>query len=596
MEKSININQKQADFLMKAAMWDAWKNDPVKWAEDCVKVPSVGGSKLVKLYEPQKAIINSFYNKHLVIMNKSRQVGGSFLMKIVAAHVVLFFENVTIGILSKSGPEASKFAKDVKNILLDIPYEWARPKKFIDDNVRFFSLPNKSTVVTDSVSLQNPDKPLRGRSITVLIIDECAFIPKIDVAYAALGPTLALTKLEAAANNIPYGIVLISTPNKTSGRGAWYHGMWMRALERYNTEEGSWVPHQIHWREIPAYRDDPNWYRDMCDILGNDPKRIAQELELEFIGSEGAVFDANVQRQLNKLITDNQHNTKNRSIMKMEGGVLIIFGEVNFRKFHLIGVDTASASGLDYSAVQVVEFTTGRQVMEYRGKLEPKLFAEVVKKIEKFVPKNLIIVENTGGYGLTVLNELQFDSEKEYNIYGEYKNTKLSKTKNTGKEFIPGLSTNTKTRPLITEALYNVVSNDCDSILSERLAIELLALAHNKNGKIQAEPGFNDDLAMAYAFICYVKQYGMDKYAGFLQGEVEARENEEIDDAGSTKEAIHKWIVETNSELVTPEEKVYKEYMNQYKDKLIKQRKLDKQNVSQDDLLEEEMIDSGIFD
>ena len=51
-------------------------------------------------------------------------------------------------------------------------------------------------------------------------------------------------------------------------------------------------------------------------------------------------------------------------------------------------------------------------------------------------------------------------------------------------------------------------------IKSNRLSLELLDLA-DKKGKIQASSGNNDDLVMAFGFICYVREY-MSNHLSFV--------------------------------------------------------------------------------
>jgi hypothetical protein len=140
------------------------------------------------------------------------------------------------------------------------------------------------------------------------------------------------------------------------------------------------------------------------------------------------------------------------------------------------------------------------QIMEYKGKLEPILFTEVVKTIAKLVPHNIIVVENTGGFGLTVINELQFDKSVGYNLYGEFRGT------GNEKKFVFGLSTTGKSRPLILEAMFDYINTNVNTVKSRRLAMELLALT-NKSDKIQADNGFNDDLALSWGFCCYIRKY-----------------------------------------------------------------------------------------
>ena len=72
--------------------------------------------------------------------------------------------------------------------------------------------------------------------------------------------------------------------------------------------------------------------------------------------------------------------------------------------------------------------------------------------------------------------------------------------------YVHGVSTNSRTRPLMLDSLFSYVNEDTDVVKSERLAMELLGLV-NKANRIEADTNMHDDLAMAYAFCAYVRKY-----------------------------------------------------------------------------------------
>ena len=481
---------KQKDIAIKVKKIVHYKNNPIDFIEECVKIPTPGGSQLFKLYEPQKRIIDSFFRDNNMILLKSRQIGISTLVQAIIAHICTFYKNCVIGIISRKGDEASDFCRKVQDMIDNLP-DWIRPV-YKRKATQYFILDNGCQLYTESISPSNPGAPFRGKAIVLLVVDEAAHIKYIDQAWTSVAPALSKSQQTAGEKNIPFGTFIISTPNKTSGIGHWYFDMWVKAEANKN----SFKPHKIHWSEISAFANDPLWYKKQCDNLNNDAKKIAQELDLKFIGSDSSLFSDVTQMKLQTIIHKPIETKRGQ-----HSGVFEIFEPIKPHEYHLISVDTASAAGTDNSTIQVMNFTSMNQILEYQGKLEPKLFADEVKLVARMFPNNLIIVENTGGYGLTVLNELQFDEHYQYNIYGEYRGT-LS----TNKKWIAGLSTNTKSRPLILDALFTYVTDFPDTVKSVKLANELLALT-NKTHKLQADAGFNDDLAMAWAFCCYIRRY-----------------------------------------------------------------------------------------
>lgn len=483
------ISKEQIAYARK---WNSYKKNPIKFFEQQCYLPMAGGDQLVKLHKPQKKIIEDMYfnNIHNMIFLKSRQIGFSTLFQLICAHLLLFYKNVVIGVTSKSGPEASDFARKTRDILDKINPQFKRPYKWC--NTQDFALTGtNSQLYSSAVSPVNPGGLFRGKSITFLVIDEIAHISKVMDAWTGVAPALSAAQRVASSKGIPYGTILLSTPNRATGIGKFFFDMWNGAM----SGENGFDYYRVHWSEVEEYKNDPEWYPNQCRMLNNDARRIQQELELQFVGDENTFLPEDTVRLLQQM------NVEPHSKFRMkEGGELWTFNkEIDKSRFYLIGVDISSSYGNDYSAIEVMDYITMEQVMEYKGKTTPKKLAGVVRHIHAHCPKNLIIVENSGGYGLGVLNDLMDDRYIKYNIFHEHRRTDPSKQR------IPGVNTNSFTRPLMMNALYEMVTENPSLILSERLKFELLSLI-DKGSKVQADEGANDDLTMAYAFCCFVRK------------------------------------------------------------------------------------------
>jgi len=475
--------------LKYAEKYLEYKSDIVKFTEECIKVPTPGGDELIQLYEPQKRVLRSFLEDHHLILLKSRQTGFSTLSQIISVYISTFFENCIAGVISRDGNESSDFIRKTQNMVDKLP-KWLRPE-YMHKSIRTSIFTNGCELSAAAVSPHNPEAVFRGKSIVLLIVDEASFISHLDAAWTSIVPALSKAQAVAEKKGIPFGTIILSTPNRTEGRGKFFYQAWCKAQE----PDSLFRPHRVYWREIPAFRDDPNWYKKQCDILHNDPRKIAQELELKFIGSEYTLFPEDVQTKLQEVSKSPLEN------IPLPGRLSIYkFKEIVKDNFYLIGVDTASeAGGTDFSTIEVFEYVTMDQVLEFKGKLAVKKFAEYVKLVAKMCPHNLVIIENNS-YGNQVVEELLYDEEYEFNLF--------STPKKNG-DFSYGLSTNSQTRPLITDALFHYVCDRPEMIKSERLALELLGLT-DKVRRIEADTGGNDDLALALGFICYVRHYCAD--------------------------------------------------------------------------------------
>ena len=476
--------------LVRAKKFLDYKNNPIKWIKDCVYLPEAGGDTHMTMYKPQEEMLKMFLEKHYVIILKSRQTGFSTLAQVVIAYLCTFYDNVVCGITSKDLDEASDACRKTLDILEKQP-KWLVPK-FLKKTQQSFITNKGNQLHARAVSPTNPSSLFRGKAITFLVVDEAAFIRQMEDAWTAVGPTLFKSQSVAKNKGIPYGTIVLSTPNKTNGIGRWFYDSWVQSINGRSTFQ----PIKIHWTEVEDFKSDPNWYPAQCAILNNDTRRIAQELELKFISAEGSLFSEIVQERLqNKNEEPQQYLEIGKNVKLWQ-----FPRRVRREKFHLIGVDCASASGTDYSTIEVLEFESVEQIFELQIKCDPKEFASYVKKVAQLVPHNIIIVDNTGGYGSAILSELMTDEEFEYNVLGEWRGS------GTSKKYIPGVNINVKTRPMIVDALYSYVDENPELIRSKRLAMELVALT-NRSNKIEADKGFNDDLCFAYGLACYGRKY-----------------------------------------------------------------------------------------
>ena len=122
-------------------------------------------------------------------------------------------------------------------------------------------------------------------------------------------------------------------------------------------------------------------------------------------------------------------------------------------------------------------------------------FVKVVKVAASQYPGVIVVESNS--YGNQVVEHLNASAFS----------TMLYKEKRGVNTFVPGLSTNAKTRPLMIDALYSYMTQYPESVRSERLALELTGLVSKSNGKVEADSGCHDDLALSASVCFYVRKY-----------------------------------------------------------------------------------------
>jgi hypothetical protein len=466
------------------------KQNPIYFIEKYIELEAPGGNVLMRLYKPQKRVLKSFVNDHHVIALKSRQIGISTLVQVYLVWVVTFYKNVVIGMVSRDGAESTNFCRTLMNMIRNLP-DFLRPE-FEKDTEQTFILANGCKFFASQVNESKPENLFRGRPITIAVVDEAAFISKIDEAYTGMAPALFKSQKTAQMNGVPFGTFIISTPNRTVGKGSWYYKQWKDAQENNSIFKAQ----KVYWKEVDEFINDPLWYSTQCQLLGNVKWKIEQELEMKFVASDDSFFDSDVVFALNDSESD--------PIVTYELSQYKFFQYVKNdpSRFYLIGIDSASAGGLDYSAIQVVDYETFQQCGEFKERLRVDDFCKVIERIVKIFPNNLLIVENNS-YGNQVVEFLTKNGAF-YRLYKQKVINTNSKKKQTKWRY--GLWMGPQTRPLAIDGLYTLISEDPGLIKGRRTILELIGLVR-KNNRVQADEGENDDLSLALSFCAYVKLY-----------------------------------------------------------------------------------------
>jgi hypothetical protein len=132
------------------------------------------------------------------------------------------------------------------------------------------------------------------------------------------------------------------------------------------------------------------------------------------------------------------------------------------------------------------------------------MFANMLNQVGREFGNAMMVVENNN-IGFSVLDKL---IEYGYpNLYYSIKSTHEYIEQHLGEyrtNAVPGFTTSMKTRPLIVAKLEEFIRNKLIKIYSPRTINEMKTFIW-KNGKPQAMKGYNDDLIMALAIACWVR-------------------------------------------------------------------------------------------
>jgi hypothetical protein len=442
------------------------------------------GRILFALYPFQEKVLHLFRDHQYIITLKSRQLGISTLAAAYSLWLMTFHKDKNVLALATTQATARNLVTKVIFMYDQLP-KWLRlPAK--EKNKLSLRLVNGSRVQAKSSS---PDAA-RSEAVSLLLMDEAAFIDNVDETFTAAQQTLA-TGGQCMA---------LSTPN---GVGNWFHQTW----EKAESSENSFLPIRLPWTVHPERNQ--TWRDQQNADLG--PRMAGQECDCDFLASGDTVFEPEDMSFYEQ--TWEKDPLERRGI----DGNLWVWEGVDYMKSYMVVADVSRGDSSDYSAFHIFDIENAVQVAEYRGKLSPKDYGNFLVGIASEYNDALLVVENAN-IGWATIEQIM---EREYrNLY--YSATNNMETVETymhkyeRDKLVPGFTMSARTRPLVIAKMIEYIREHSVTIQSKRLLQEMRVFIW-KNGKAQAQDRYNDDLIMACATALYVRdtalrlrQQGMD--------------------------------------------------------------------------------------
>ena len=442
------------------------------------------GRILFNLYPFQSEVLHLFKDHQYIITLKSRQLGISTLAAAYSLWLMLFHKDKNVLALATTQATARNLVTKTMFMYDELP-KWLKLPA-LEKNKLSLRLKNGSKITAKS---SNADAA-RSEAVSLLLIDEAAFIDNIAETFTAAQQTLA-TGGQCMA---------LSTPN---GIGNWFHQTWDKA----EAGDNSFLPIRLPWTVHPERNQE---WRDIQDRdLG--PRMAGQECDCDFLASGDTVFEPD------DLSFYEQTYQKDPIEKRGLDNNLWIWEQPDYSKSYMVVADVSRGDSADYSAFHVFDIETCVQVGEYKGKLSPKDFGNVLVAIAAEYNDALLVVENAN-IGWATIEQIL---EREYrNLYYSPKNqmdtVESYMTKYERDQLVPGFTMSVRTRPLVIAKMMEYIREKGVTIQSKRLMGEMRVFVW-KNGKAQAQTNYNDDLLMSCATALYVRdtalrlrQQGMD--------------------------------------------------------------------------------------
>lgn len=472
----------------------------------------------LELFPDQIELINDYDNYNENITRKYRQAGVS---TVTAAWLSKKIQTASpdnperVLIIANKRDTAIEMANKIRHFLDQWP-EWMNVGFSVDKNSESrFRMNNGSEVKAVATSAD----ALRGFTPTVLVFDEAAYIEAGEDFWAA-----CMASLSTGGK-----VILISTPN---GYDPIYYGVYdqaVRGMNDFKITDLKWFKDpryasDLKWLKVDdithymlnreQYNDDEiilnegweryielmeqgykpysTWFENMAKKLKYDKRKIAQELECDFLGSGDGVIPNAIQEKIRK-------DCVKEPIEKYMQGTFWLWKEPVEGHRYIMGVDVSRGDSADASSICVIDFDEGEQVAEYVGKIPPDDLAGVVYKWGTLY-RAFVVIDITGGMGIATSRKLQEMGYKDLYVDG-LNSMNMWEYNKKAQDKIPGINFNNKRTQIV--AAFEEQLRHGFGVRSSRLLNELNTFVY-VNGRPDHMKGAHDDAIMAMAIAMYV--------------------------------------------------------------------------------------------
>ena len=510
-----------------------------------------------KLFPRQKILCEGLGDSNNVCTEKPRQAGvTTTTAAFMSCEIVLAPTEspITILCIGNTIDLAQQMVTKIRDFLYQFP-RWMWGEEYFDPdpkseknkkkifeicNQKELKLCNGSRVVARS---SGPDASRGVGGVTFLIFDEAAFIENGKDVYSS-----AVATVSTGGH-----IIMISTPN---GKDQLYYDTCRQAKEgtngfklvqfkwyqdpRYNKflewtrkdkdtgevevikeptldDSGSIEYDEEHWEDMirSGYKPRSPWYIRMCKSFNNNSQKIAQELDVSFLGSDSNVIAPEyIDMQTNLNVREPNPDYKDEMLSETW-----VWKPPYEGHRYILAVDNSRGDSEDSTALEIIDLDgieddgtpCIEQVLEYNGKLFGDTIGEIANNYGRMYNNAFCIVESIGGYGdatLLTLMRLEYP-----NLYYDDPTLKTYTSQNDASSLkitpdgLPGFHSNSVRFQMLSN-FANLIRTNQFKIRSKRVINELDTWIF-KNGKMDHKDGCHDDTLTCLAMGLFVVEYSI---------------------------------------------------------------------------------------
>ena len=530
-----------------------------------------------QLFPRQQDLCRALGDASNVVTTKPRQAGitttsGAF----IACEMCLADKESpqTVLAIGNTLDLAQQMLFKIRDFLMQFPL-WMWGDEFMDlgfdpmgpppnKNVIFSRCNSKELILKNGCKVvarsSGPDASRGVGGVQWLIFDEAAFIENGKDVYASALPTVSTGG----------HIIMISTPNgkdmlyyetcrqaKLKGTKDWNNfelvemkwyqdprynkflewtkkdeetGEILIQKEEYIDKEGNIPFDNDHWNKMveDGWLPRSPWYVKMCQQFNNDSQKIAQELDVSFLGSASNVVDPEFIEMQDKL------NKRDPLYVDPMIEDTWIWKQPIAGHRYLMSIDCSRGDAADRTAIEILDLDgidddgtpCLEQVLEYHGKMTGDVIGEIAYRYGMMYGEAFTVIDCIGGTGDACLlmmmrlgyKNLYYD-DPELKVYTMQRDASSIQPTPDGK--LPGFHSSSVRFQMLTY-FANMVKTNQIKIRSKRVISELDTWIYKGTAaRIDHQDGCHDDTLTCLAMAVFVMNFSMKKF-------LEAKEKDKV--------------------------------------------------------------------
>ena len=398
---------------------------------------------------------------------------------VVAAFLLwyaMFHSDKEIAVLANKEKQAIEILDRIRKAYQDMPFFLQQGCEKFGSTLLEFE--NGSKIYAYATSSDS----IRGRSVSLLYVDEVAFIENDFEFWESTFPAIASAETSKC--------ILTSTPK--GQRGLFYDIVTKAdpAHQAFNDFKLT----EVSWQRVPAYTKHPDWERKQRARLGD--ARFDQEFGIKFRGSVGSLIPNKcLEQMVSKLYQEPNEFTK-------------IYKNYDPQRMYVGIADTGKGVEGDYSVFTVVDITEYpyKIAAKYRNNtIPPMLYAYTIADIGTQYGGCPVLVETNNDVGGTVITILYQEIEYENILFTSADNKGTGKRIG-GRKAEPGINTNRKVKSIGCANLKSLIERGMLEI-DDQDTIDELSTFIAVGVSYEADDGCHDDCVMPLVLFSWmVKQ------------------------------------------------------------------------------------------